>query len=67
MSGAMTRREIRHALTLSPKTNIKKRYLDPCLEGGWIEMTIPEKPSSRNQRFRITPFGRACVEARQRA
>ena len=26
-------------------------------------MTMPEKPSSPKQRFRITPDGRACVEA----
>ena len=61
MSGTMTRQEIRHALNLKPKTDIKKRYLDPCLEGGWIEMTIPDKPRSPKQRFRITPVGRACV------
>ena len=36
---------------------------DPCQEKGWIEMTMPEKPSSPKQRFRITPDGRACVEA----
>lgn len=26
-------------------------------------MTMPEKPSSPKQRFRITAVGRACVEA----
>lgn len=61
MSGEMTREEIRAALNLKPKTDIKKRYLDPCLEGGWIKMTMPKKPTSPNQRFRITPAGRACV------
>ena len=63
MSGDMTRKEIRDALKLKDWGNVKKRYLDPCRHRGWIEMTIPEKPTSRNQRFRITPAGRACVEA----
>ena len=63
MSGEMTRKEIRDALNLNSRGHVKKQYLDPCLEKGWIEMTMPEKPSSRKQRFRITPDGRACVEA----
>ena len=63
MSGEMTRKEIRDALKLKNRSHVKKQYLDPCQEKGWIELTMPEKPSSRKQRFRITPDGRACVEA----
>ncbi len=63
MSGEMTRKEIRDALNLKRSSNVKQRYLDPCLDQGWIEMTMPEKPRSPKQRFRITPVGRACVKA----
>ena len=63
MSGEMTRKEIRDALSLKSGSHVKKQYLDPCQEKGWIEMTMPEKPRSPKQRFRITPVGRACVEA----
>lgn len=63
MSGEMTRMEIRDALNLKSSSNVKQRYLDPCLDQGWIEMTMPEKPRSPKQRFRITPVGRACVKA----
>ncbi|MDE2795685.1 MAG: DNA-processing protein DprA [Gemmatimonadota bacterium] len=63
MSGEMTRKEIRDALNLRSSSNVKQRYLDPCLDQGWIEMTMPEKPRSPKQRFRITPVGRACVKA----
>ena len=63
MSGEMTRKEIRDALNLKSSSNVKQRYLDPCLDQGWIEMTMPEKPRSPKQRFRITPVGRACVKA----
>ena len=62
MSGEMTRREIRDALNLKDGWHVKKRFLDPCLERGWIEMTMPGKPRSPKQRFRITRSGRACVE-----
>ena len=63
MSGEMTRKEIRDALELKSDSYVKQQFRDPCLEKGWIKMTMPEKPSSKKQRFRITPDGRACVEA----
>lgn len=62
MSGEMTRGEIRDAMKLKNWSNVKRRYLDPCRDQGWIEMTNPEKPRSPKQRFFITPIGRACVE-----
>ena len=61
--GEMTRREILAALGLRNPGHLREGYLKPCLGEGWIEMTIPESPSSRNQRFRITPEGRAFREA----
>ena len=63
MSGEMSRKEIRDALRLKSGSDVKKRFLDPCLEKGWIEMTMPEKERSPRQRFRITSVGRAWVEA----
>ena len=42
--------------------NLRERYLKPCLDEGWIEMTIPEKPASVNQRFRLTSAGRDHLE-----
>ena len=58
ISGAMNRLELLTALGLRDLGNLRTRYLKPCLEEGWVEMTIPEKPSSINQRFRLTSAGR---------
>jgi ATP-dependent DNA helicase RecG len=32
-------------------------YLEPLLTANWLEMTIPDKPRSSKQRYRITPRG----------
>ena len=64
ISAEMSRQELLAALNLRDVGNLRERYLKPCLREGWIEMTIPEKPSSRNQRFRLTPTGRDHLEER---
>ena len=46
--------EIMERLTLRDRNSFRKRYLEPALENGLIEMTIPDKPRSRNQRYRVT-------------
>lgn len=39
-------------LGLSDRKNFREFYLKPALESQKVEMTIPEKPTSRNQRYR---------------
>ena len=65
MSGEMTRKEIPRRLEASRvgATSRSNIWMPVSVKKGWIEMTMPEKPRSPNQRFRITPVGRACVEA----
>ncbi len=39
-------------LGLKSKETLRHNYLDPAIEAGLIEMTVPDKPTSRNQRYR---------------
>jgi ATP-dependent DNA helicase RecG len=63
MEGAMKRVEIQQALGLRHEEHFRKTYLLPALEVGCIEMTIPEKPKSSLQRYRLTQKGRNVLAA----
>ena len=45
--------EIMKRLGLSHRPTFRQNYLNPALSHGVIEMTIPEKPNSRNQKYRL--------------
>ncbi len=60
-SGEMTRAELRGALELKDRMHFSRDYLQPALNTGLIEMTIPDKPSSSKQRYRLTNRGRKFV------
>ncbi|CAG0936819.1 Protein adenylyltransferase SoFic [Thermoflexales bacterium] len=63
MNGEMTREEIQSALGLRDRKSFMERYLKPALAVGVIEMTIPDKPNSRLQKYRLTGQGRAAAES----
>ena len=57
MQGEMTREDLQNLLDLQDRKSFRERYLLPALTEGLIEMTIPEKPNSRMQRYRLTDKG----------
>lgn len=45
--------EIMKRLGLSHRPTFRQNYLNPALSHGIVEMTIPDKPNSRNQKYRL--------------
>lgn len=52
LKGEMSRLELMESLQLSDRKNFSDNYLKPALAQGFIEMTRPETPNSRLQRYR---------------
>ena len=52
-----TSEQLRKTLNLKHKGHFRTSCLLPALKSGLIEMTIPEKPKSSKQRYRLTPKG----------
>jgi predicted HTH transcriptional regulator len=54
----MNREDIQNKLGLSHRENFRLNYLKPALEQELIEMTIPDKPNSSLQKYRLTVLGK---------
>lgn len=48
-------------LKLKDRVILRKNYLVPALEAGLIEYTVPESPTSRKQKYRLTVRGKFAV------
>lgn len=53
LDGEMTARELMKKLKLKDRKSFRRSYLVPALEANMIEMTIPDKPNSRLQKYRL--------------
>ncbi len=58
INGEMIRTEIQEKLDLKDREYFRKKYLKPAIEKGIIEPTIPDKPNSKNQKYRLTKLGK---------
>ncbi len=54
---SLSRSVLQEAAGLRDREHFVKEYLDPILAAGLVEMTIPDKPLSSKQRYRLTPAG----------
>jgi ATP-dependent DNA helicase RecG len=50
----------------SNRTKFRNQLLTPLLAQGLMEMTIPDKPNSSKQRYRLTPSGEQIVQPAKR-
>ncbi len=56
-----SRKELGETAGLKHRQHIQKTILEPLLAAGWLEMTCPDKPKSRLQRYRTTKSGLAQI------
>lgn len=63
VEGGMDRQELQERLHLTDREYFRTRYLKPALAAGLVEMTIPEKPNSRLQKYRLTGQGEVLAES----
>jgi len=55
---------LQQAANLRDRVHFLKSHLEPLLTAGWIERTIPGKPRSPQQRYRITAAGEGILKRR---
>ena len=57
LHGEMKRQEMQAVLGLKHEDHFRNANLVPSLKAGVVEMTIPDKPRSSRQRYRLTQAG----------
>ena len=65
IQGEMTRAEIQKKLRLADEKHFRKNYQQPGLKLGVIEMTVPDKPQSPLQKYRLTSAGKRLASRDQ--
>jgi len=56
------KQEILNYLNLSPAYTNYKRYILPLLQNGLLAFTIPDKPKSRSQKYKVTESGLTALK-----
>ena len=67
LHGEMSRVEIMQKMGLADRRHFRSSYLQPCLDAGLVEMTVPDRPRSRSQRYRLTAMGRQIQDSQEHA
>ena len=57
LTGEMGRSELQGLLSIKNRDYFRTDYLSPAISNGYIELTIPDKPNSQNQKYRLTAKG----------
>ena len=56
--GPKTATELMATLGLSHRPSFRNNYIRPAISAGLVEMTRPESPTAKNQKYRLTSHGR---------
>ena len=57
----LSRKEIFVKIGMNGDSRSFKRHIEPLLADGFIEMTVPDKPNSRLQKYRLTDSGKEFI------
>ncbi|TLU87587.1 MAG: hypothetical protein FDX21_01800 [Chlorobium sp.] len=57
----MSAAELMEALHIKDRKYFRASFLQSSLDDNYVEMTIPEKPSSPLQKYRLTETGRIML------
>ena len=57
--------ELMSILGRTNRTKFRDQVLAPLLSAGLVEMTIPDKPRSSQQKYRLTEKGRKLAEMKK--
>jgi Fic family protein len=64
LQGEMGRAELMAVLGLKDEKHFREHYQQAAIAKGLIEMTIPDKPRSRLQKYRLTLLGKQVLAAK---
>jgi ATP-dependent DNA helicase RecG len=59
--GEQSRAELMEAIGLTHREHFRETYLLPALAAGYLEMTIPDKPKTSRQKYRLTLAGQTFL------
>ncbi len=66
LAGEMSAGKLRETLGIKHRPTFCANYLHPAAQAGLIERTLPDKPNSRLQKYRLTAAGRQALAAREK-
>lgn len=61
ISGEMSREELQGKMEIKDREYFRRFYLKGAIVAGLIEMTLPGKPNSKNQCYRLTNKGKMIL------
>ena len=59
---AKSRKDLQIAADMKNREHFRKHYIEPLVRAKWLEPTIPNKPNSRLQKYRLTAKGKKTLE-----
>jgi ATP-dependent DNA helicase RecG len=63
---AKSRKEVLEYIGVSSQTKNYERYLEPLISKSLIELTLPDKPKSKNQQYITSVKGKQMIQSKEK-